>query len=49
MSEMSPDAIFLSMRLMIFPDLVFGNTWVKCTLSGVAIGPIIRRTPDRNS
>jgi hypothetical protein len=49
MSEISPEAIFRNIRRMIFPDLVFGNTWVKWTLSGVAIGPMIFRTPWRNS
>ena len=37
----SPAAIFLRMRRMIFPDLVFGSTCVKWMTSGVAIGPII--------
>ena len=34
------EAIFLKIRLIIFPDLVFGNPAVICIKSGVAIGPI---------
>ena len=34
------EAIFLRIRLIIFPDLVFGRPAVICIKSGVAIGPI---------
>jgi acetyl-CoA synthetase len=33
-------AIFLSILLIIFPDLVFGKLGANCIKSGVAIGPI---------
>ena len=37
-------AIFLSILLIILPDLVFGKPGANCIKSGVAIGPIA--TPD---
>ena len=40
LSDASFEAIFLRILLMILPDLVFGNAFVNCILSGLAIGPI---------
>ena len=48
-SSNSFSAIFLNILLIIFPDLVFGNPFVKCIKSGVAIGPICFLTQFFNS
>ena len=40
----SPTAIFLSTRLMILPDRVFGRPGASCMKSGLANGPIFLRT-----
>ena len=39
-SEKLPFAIFLSILLIILPDLVFGRPETNNILSGLAIGPI---------
>lgn len=41
---LSPAAIFLSIRLMILPDLVFGSAGACWMTSGCANGPILSRT-----
>lgn len=41
---LSPAAIFLNMRLIILPDLVFGKAGACWMTSGWANGPILSRT-----
>jgi len=43
-SSYSPEAIFLKMRRMIFPERVLGRPATIWMRSGMAIGPIACRT-----